>query len=78
MKSYVRGDYEVEKFKEVNDNLCTISERAFCIAVLNMPAMQFVMYVTIICILWLGGKLIFVGNMEVGKLIGFLSYVLQV
>ncbi len=78
VKSYVRGDYEVEKFKEVNDNLCTISERAFCIAVLNMPAMQFVMYVTIICILWLGGKLIFVGNMEVGKLIGFLSYVLQV
>lgn len=78
VKSYVRGDYEIEKFQEVNENLCSTSEKAFRIAVLNMPVMQFVMYTTIICILWLGGNLIFADSMEVGKLIGFLSYVLQV
>ena len=43
-----------------------------------MPAMQFVMYATILCILWLGGNLIFAGSMQVGELTGFLSYVLQV
>ena len=47
-------------------------------ASLNMPAMQFVMYATILCILWFGGSLIQVGEMQVGELTGFLSYVLQV
>ena len=78
VKSYVRGDYEIEKFEEVNDNLETISERAFRLAVLNMPAMQLVMYSTILAILWFGGKQIRIGSMKVGELTGFLSYVLQV
>ena len=43
-----------------------------------MPAMQLVMYATILCILGFGGKLISIGGMEVGELTGFLSYVLQV
>ena len=40
--SFVRGEHEVEKFQNVNDNLKSESERAFGISVLNMPAMQFV------------------------------------
>ena len=48
-------------------------KKAFRIAVLNMPAMQFVMYATILCILWLGGNLIFAGSMQVGELTGFLA-----
>ena len=36
VKSYVRGDYEIEKFRNVNDNLKNESEKAFGIAVLNM------------------------------------------
>ena len=78
VKSYVRGDYEMEKFGEVNTELLTTSEKAFRVASLNMPAMQFVMYATILCILWFGGSLIQVGEMQVGELTGFLSYVLQV
>ena len=78
VKSYVRGDYEKEKFDEVNDNLQTASENAFRTATLNMPAMQFIMYSTILAILWFGGNLLTVGGMKVGELTGFLSYVLQV
>ena len=40
VKAYVRGDYELEKFEEVNDNLKNQSEKAFKSAVLNMPAMK--------------------------------------
>ena len=40
--------------------------------------MQMVMYTTILCILWFGGRLLQVGGMQVGELTGFLSYVLQV
>ena len=78
VKACVRGDYEVEKFEEVNKNLRDTTERAFRLAALNMPAMQLIMYATILAILWFGGRLTMVGGMEVGDLTGFLSYVLQV
>ena len=78
VKAYVRGDYEIGKFGEVNTNLQTQSERAFRIATTNMAAMQFVMYGTILGILWFGGGMIRTGSMQVGELTGFLSYVLQI
>lgn len=78
VKAYVRGEYEIGRFNEVNTNLQTQSERAFRLAMTNMAAMQFVMYGTILSILWFGGKMINTGGMQVGELTGFLSYVLQI
>ena len=78
VKSYVRGEYEVDKFKDVNAKLKSESEKAFGIAVLNMPAMQFVMYGTIIAILFVGGHLINNGQLKIGELTSFLSYVLLI
>ena len=78
VKAYVRGEYEIGKFNEVNANLQTQSERAFRLATTNMAAMQFFMYGTIISILWFGGGMIRIGTMQVGELTGFLSYVLQI
>lgn len=78
VKAYVREDHEMEKFEGVNTELQTVSEQAFRMACMNMPAMQYVMYATIVAILWFGGNLIFIGGMQVGELTGFLSYVLQI
>lgn len=78
VKAYVKGESESEKFGEVNESFRGLSERAFHYAVLNMPCFQLIMYSTVICILWFGGNLIYVGSMKVGELTGFLSYVLQV
>jgi len=78
VKAYVRSNHEIDKFSQVNGNLRSVSERAFRISTLNTPAQQLVMYGTILCLLWFGGGLINAGNMKVGELTGFLSYVLQV
>ncbi len=78
VKACVRGDYEREKFDKVNEDLVDISRKSFRLSALNMPAMQFVMYGTILAILWFGGRLIGTGEMQVGELTGFLSYVLQI
>ena len=78
VKAYVRGEHEIEKFDKVNSNLRTTSERSFRLAALNMPAMQFVLYGTIIAILFFGGRMATVGGIKVGELTGFLSYVMQV
>ena len=78
VKSYVRGDYERGKFGEANEGYQSSAERSFRTAALNMPCFQFVMYATILCILWFGGGMIQVGSMQVGELTGFLSYVMQI
>ena len=78
VKSYVRKDYEQAKFNEVNLNYQQVSRKSFHYAVMNIPCFQFVMYSTIIAILWFGGGMIQVGNMQVGELTGFLSYIMQI
>ena len=78
VKSYVRGGDECEKFGAANENFCETSQKAFHYAQLNLPCFQFVMYGTIIAILWFGGNFIREGSMKVGQLTGFLSYVLQI
>lgn len=78
VKAYVRGDYEIAKFEEANSELKNQSEKAFKTAVLNMPAMQYVMYSTIICLLLYGGYLVNQGELMIGQLTSFLSYVLVI
>ncbi len=78
VKAFVRGDYEEEKFKSVNDDLMQTSQRTFHFAVLNLPAFQFTMYAAAVLIMWFGGNMILQSQLQVGDLTGFLSYVLQV
>ena len=78
VKAFVREDYEGMKFDTVNERQKDVAVNTFKYAVLNMPAFQLVMYGTIVMILFFGGNLIFAGEMQVGELTGFLSYVLQI
>lgn len=78
VKSYVREGYEEEKFAKINADLKGNSEQAFKTSVWNAPLFQYCMYTTIVCIIFFGGQMIFNGQMQVGELTGFLSYVLQI
>ena len=78
VKAFVRGEYEEDKFRSVNGELLSTSQRTFHFAVLNLPAFQLVMYTSIVLIFWFGGNMILQGDLLVGELTGFLSYVLQV
>ena len=57
--------------REANLALRSQSERAFRLASMNMPAMQMVMYATIVCLLWFGGGMVQTGGLQVGDLTGF-------
>ncbi len=78
VKAFVRGEYEEEKFRRVNGELMDTSRSTFHYAVLNLPAFQLVMYTSTVLLLWFGGNMILGGQLQVGELTGFLSYVLQV
>jgi len=78
IKSFVREDFEKEKFGRSNDDLMVISIRAASIVALIMPVMQLVMNLSIVAIVWLGGNKIITGSLQVGQLMSFISYVTQI
>ena len=78
VKSFVREDYEEEKFRQRNDALRSTSERAFGFVVMNMPVMMLITYGTIIAVMWYGAPLVQAGELEVGLLSTFFTYITQV
>lgn len=78
VKAFVRGEAEEERFQVVNSRLADTSKETFRWAVLNLPSLQLTMYTSVVLIMWFGGNMILKGNLLVGELTGFLSYVFQV
>ena len=78
VKSFVREDYENKKFKKRNDALKAISEKAFGFVVMGMPIMMLITYGAIIAVMWYGTPLVQNGELEVGLLSTFFTYITQV
>lgn len=78
VKAYVREDYECAQFRAVNEGLARTSEQTFKFAVLNMPVLYVSLYTATTLIMWFGGQMILGGELQVGELTGFLSYVMQI
>ncbi|MEN6394302.1 MAG: ABC transporter ATP-binding protein [Anaerolineaceae bacterium] len=78
VKSFVRTDFEKDKFKKVNDALTNAAIRAANIGILSMPIMILVMNTTTLAIIWTGGHMVFANTLGAGQLISFLSYVFQI
>ncbi len=71
VKAYVRAEHEEAKFDTVNTELAHTATKTFGNAVLNLPVFQ-------LSILWIGGRMIIAGELGVGSLTGFMSYVLLI
>lgn len=78
VKSFVRGDFEKQRFEQVNRQLSSLMERTNHFAFLNLPAFQGSMYAVILLLLVLGSSMIMNGSLQIGQLTGVLSYVLQI
>ena len=78
VKSFVRADHEINKFKEDNDSFTKAAIHAINLAILNMPVMMFVLNCATIAIIWMGGNMVAVGTLGTGELISFISYVFQI
>lgn len=78
VKAFVRGEYEDGKFETTTREVRDTQKSAEKLIVVNMPIMQLVVYCCIVAILWFGGNMIMVGDMQTGQLISFISYVTQI
>lgn len=78
VKSFVRDDFERETFDMANEDLKDKTLRAMKVVIMTMPIMTLAMNVTIMAVVWFGGQQILVGDMPVGDLTAFTTYVTQI
>nr|WP_317450190.1 ABC transporter ATP-binding protein [uncultured Sellimonas sp.] len=78
VKSFVREDYEKEKFKKAADTLYRMFVKAEGILALNNPSMYLAMYGCIIALSWFGAKMIVGGTLTTGQLTSLFSYVTNI
>lgn len=77
VKSYVREDYENEKFKKSSGNLYNMFKKAESTLAFNNPVMMLVIYASIMAICWFGAKFIVVDKtLQIGELTSLFSYVM--
>lgn len=77
IKSFVREEYEKEKFAQVNDELVEKSTSALKMMLLMQPVSSLVINVTTLFVVWFAGEQIMVGDMELGTLSSFIIYLTQ-
>ena len=77
VKAFVRHDYEVEKFNEVNQDYKETTVSAFRMMLLMSPVMMILVNGTIIGILWFGGLQTQAGSMRVEEIMACITYLMQ-
>ncbi len=82
VKSFVREDYEIDKFEEANADLKNSGMRAVKVMIFMGPVMNFFMYASIIAIIWFGHNIVIdesaLGGMQIGDLSAFITYATQI
>ena len=78
IKSFVREDFEEQKFSENNTNLKDKSLKAMNVVITTMPVMMLAMNITTLAVVWYGGNIIIAGEMQVGDLTAFTTYIVQI
>ena len=78
VKSFVREEYETEKFNEANARLKQSGIDAYKIMILMSPVMTLFMNITTCLVIWFGSSLVVGGDMLTGDLSAFINYVSQI
>ena len=78
VKSFVRQDFEKEKFKDSNDDLMNASLNAMNLVILNMPILMLIMNLSIIAVVWFGGNQIIDNKIDVAAMSAFINYIVQI
>lgn len=78
VKSFVREEHEIDKFKSVSDSIYKNFSKAERLLAFNNPLMQFCVYSCIMLISWFGAKLVVGGSMSTGQIMSMFTYIMQI
>ena len=78
VRAFVRERHETERFAVANDDLTDVAVRAGRWMATMFPLAMLVVNVSSVGVVWFGGQRVDAGQMEVGALTAFLSYLMQI
>ena len=78
IRAFVREQAERQRFEDANTDIARVGEGVGRLFVLLFPLVMLVLDVTIVGVIWFGGHQVGDGEVEVGTLIAFMSYLMQI
>ncbi len=78
LRAFVREPFEVERFRRANTDLTEVSVNVGRWMAAIFPVVMLVMNVASVAVLWFGAGRIDAGSMQVGSLVAFLAYMIQI
>jgi ATP-binding cassette subfamily B protein len=78
VRAFVREPQETARFAEANADLTEVSLRAGRWMSLTFPTVGLIVNVSSLAVLWVGADRIAAGQMQVGSLVAYLAYLVQV
>ena len=78
VRAFVREPHEAERFGRANDDLTDVAVRAGRWMATMFPLVMLVVNASSVAVIWFGGHRVDSGQMEIGALTAFLSYLMQI
>lgn len=78
VRAFVRAKREQQRFGGANEELMTRNIRASVLVATTIPAMILILNVAMVAALWLGGRQVIQGYANLGQLLAFNNYLMQI
>ena len=78
VKAFAIEDKVKERFSYANDDLMSTSIKAQSVTILLWPLVTLIMNFSVVAILWFGGNYVNKGSLEIGKIMAFINYLVQI
>lgn len=77
VKAFVGQEHEKKRFETANTDLMNWTIRASNLMAMLSPIVTLVMNLSVIALFWFGGNLVIQGTLEAGKIMAFMTYLMQ-
>lgn len=74
VKAYVREEYEKARFSDANTNLMGINLKVQTLLATVMPILMLIMNISVVAIIYIGGKQVEARNMQAGSIMAAITY----
>ncbi|QPW59665.1 ABC transporter ATP-binding protein [Clostridium botulinum] len=78
IRAFNKVEIEKKRFNKANDDLTDTAIKVNKIIAVLMPVMMIILNLTTVAVVWFGAKRIDIGEMQVGDLMAYIQYVMQI
>ncbi len=78
VRAFVREPQETARFAQANDELTQTALRAGRLMAATFPTVMLIINISSVAVIWIGGNQIGAGEMEIGAMVAYLTYLIQI